>query len=140
MPTLLPMVAGGCLLLWIVWKKYALQGDPQKVGWPVAITILLELLLSAHSLYYDCVPLAVAAALTLPEGAPRSKKGHVLFRFWAAILMAYPLLSWLKAFFPLEVIRGIPFFVVNLILLILAGLLYMEALKDRAGNDPARSE
>lgn len=102
--------------------------------WLVSISVVLALIVSPHSHYFDCLLLAVPAALTLPTLDPVAlilKNGQaahlsVWHRIWCGILLAYPLISWPINFVPglqslgARELEGMVFLTINLVLAVLA--------------------
>jgi hypothetical protein len=112
------------------------NADTDTRRWLIAITMLLALIVSPHSHYFDCLLLAVPAAITLPTLDPialvsksgRAAKLSLSHRIWCGILLAYPILSWPINFVPglpglgARELEGIIFLTINLILFWLAFL------------------
>ncbi len=92
----------------------------------IALTFVLALLLSPHSHYFDCLLLAVAAAITLPSISVvelwRLPARSVWYRIWCAILVVYPLVSWPINFCFSREFEGICFLALNSALFV-SGLL-----------------
>jgi hypothetical protein len=107
--------------------------------WLISITFVLALIVSPHTHYFDCLLLAIPAALTLPTidlpalifksgGAAGLGRWH---RIWCIVLLVYPIVSWPINFMPGSVaeclggareLEGLIFLAINVVLLALACL------------------
>jgi len=123
-----------CLLPWC-WLARKLQLSPgsfdsEKGRWYLALTFVAALILSPHTHYFDCLLLAVPAALTLPSlnlmtiwasGADNTDLDNLIwYRLWCTILISYPLVSWPINFnfVSSRELEGICFLVLNSVLLL----------------------
>ncbi|MBU6451752.1 MAG: DUF2029 domain-containing protein [Cyanobacteria bacterium REEB67] len=98
--------------------------------WLLAFTFVLALIVSPHTHYFDCLLLAVPAALTLPTvdlAALLFKRGPLVevlslaHRLWCIVLLLFPLLSWPINFMPASrVVEGELFLAINILLAALA--------------------
>lgn len=108
---------------------------PEKTRWLICITFLVALIVSPHSHYFDCLLLAVPAALTLKTldlteifKEPDNDAGGRWYRWWCAILVSYPLISWPINFLPggQRELEGMLFLAINSLLLFLACRLFWQ--------------
>ncbi len=125
-----------CLLPW-GWLAHRLglgpgKFDSEKGRWYLALTFVAALILSPHTHYFDCLLLAVPAALTLPSlnlvsiWAKADESGDpnrfVWYRLWCTIMVLYPLVSWPINFVSSRELEGICFLVLNSALMLCGGL------------------
>lgn len=82
-------------MIFIGWFWWLAANRTELMTWAASSTIFLALLASAHTFEIDCLLLAVAAALTIPAINFSSFSNlPPLLRAYAAVLLAYPLVSW----------------------------------------------
>lgn len=87
--------------------KLNIENFKSEIGrWSIALTFVLALIVSPHSHFFDCLLLAVPAALTLPcidlgiiwagkvEDRGNTKRLSLAHQIWCSILIFYPLISW----------------------------------------------
>lgn len=104
----------------------------------LALTFVSALLLSPHSHYFDCLLLAVAAAITLPSISVldllKWPGKSLWYRLWCIILVLYPLVSWPINFCFSRESEGVCFLALNCALFVSGSLALFEAFTRRAGD------
>ena len=81
--------------LFFLWLHYAKRkpDDKQIQNWLMAITVLATLVFSPHTHVYDCILLALPAAITLPTvdlfSLPR--QGRLSHYIWCAVFILFPI-------------------------------------------------
>jgi hypothetical protein len=82
----------GLFFLWFYYAKRK-PGDKQIQNWLMAITVLATIVFSPHTHVYDCILLALAAAITLPTvdlfSLPR--QGRPSHYIWCVIFILFPI-------------------------------------------------
>ena len=142
------MIAG-LLVTLKVWLD-ALKIGARAIPWALAFSVIAVLLYSAHVHMYECIVLALCAALTFPSFDPLQLYAITPWRMrlWVWILTSYPFLLWMiflldaKLFhiqiggMNLSVLTVIMFNVINVALAILAALNLYRSEKGDAEHRP----
>jgi len=132
------VVCFACLIaLFLAWRL-AIRRQGQAIPWAMALTVTAGLLVSPHTHFYDCLLLALPAALTLPNLNiwQALEEPDAAFRTWCLTLLIYPLIgvflfaAW--EFIPGAIHQPLPTMIVNLILLISAILCFRSSLLNPA--------
>lgn len=91
-----PIMIAGLLLTLKVWID-ALKIGAKAVPWALSFSVIAVLLYSAHVHMYECIILAVCAALTFPSFDPVQLCAIKPWRMrlWVWILSVYPFLLWI---------------------------------------------
>lgn len=108
-------------IAWLWWRtsQPSTKNADHQQRCLLSITVLLALILSPHSQQFDCLLIAIPAALMLPsldifqicalKSAP--------LRIFSVTLLVYPFVSWMPNFTLGRQYESIPYLIVNLILL-----------------------
>lgn len=117
-------VAALLFYYWIRWRK----GTGESVRWFLAITVMAGVVFAAHVHLYDCLLIAVPAALTLRTLDPleTARIKSVPLKIWCFTLIFYPVISWL-----LSVADTLFFNLINSMLLA-CGILHI--MRDNTGE------
>lgn len=88
-------IFGSALTAWFWFRT--LRQRKMTAQWAMALSVLWLLITSPHLHVYDCVLIALPAALTLSTVRPSvlASSGPLSLRIWCLILCFYPLASWL---------------------------------------------
>ncbi|HNB23444.1 MAG TPA: hypothetical protein PKZ32_13540 [Candidatus Melainabacteria bacterium] len=144
-----PIMIAGLLVTLKVWLD-ALKIGARAIPWALAFSVIAVLLYSAHVHMYECIVLALCAALTFPSFDPLQLYAITPWRMrlWVWILTSYPFLLWMiflldaKLFhiqiggMNLSVLTVIMFNVINVALAILAALNLYRSEKGDAEHRP----
>jgi|GEM_PF-4814851 hypothetical protein len=90
-----PIMIAGLLLTLKVWFD-ALKIGAKAVPWALSFSVIAVLLFSAHVHMYECIVLAICAALTFPSFDPVQllSVNTWRMRLWIWLLAIYPFLLW----------------------------------------------
>jgi hypothetical protein len=120
--------------------KSSVSAVPELRLWALAMTMVAAVTLSPHSHVFDCVLLAIPAALTLPTlslvDALRIEKQSL--RWWSVTFIVFPILSWILNYSMPLLTSPIFFFIINVILMI-SGSIYTFGLMRIGATKPAQS-
>jgi hypothetical protein len=147
-----PIMIAGLLLTLKVWFD-ALKIGAKAVPWALSFSVIAVLLFSAHVHMYECIVLAICAALTFPSFDPVQllSVNTWRMRLWIWLLAIYPFLLWViflldaKLFhiqiggMTFSVVTVFTFNAINIVLAVLAAInLYKsrEAEKVVVNNEP----
>ncbi|HEY9676685.1 MAG TPA: glycosyltransferase family 87 protein [Drouetiella sp.] len=77
--------------------------------WAMALTIMVLLIASPHTLVYDATVIVVAAALTLKSArlTRMFESGPASFKIWNFLLLMYPILSWVIMIFVPKIVAAL---------------------------------
>lgn len=100
MPVSLWLMLICCVMIFFFWQP-SWAKNRYNATWGLALVIILDLLASPHAFIYDCTLISVAAALTLPtlRVADIDRITPFSLRLWTALLLFYPLISYIVFFF-----------------------------------------
>jgi hypothetical protein len=100
MPVALWLMLICCVMIFFFWQP-SWAKNRYNASWGLALVVILDLLASPHSFIYDCTLISVAAALTLPtlRVADIDRITPFSLRLWTALLLFYPLISYILFFF-----------------------------------------
>ena len=122
--TLLMLIGTGRFVFVLYrWKKNHLPEQRKHfLCWAISLSIIFGLLFSPHVHMYDCLLMAIPAALTLPHfnisSAIAETRRH--FQWWRLLLVFYPILSWVMFIGLPEDIRHFAFTAISLSLMVIA--------------------
>jgi len=109
--------------------------NAESTRWLLAVTICSAIALSPHTHAYDCVLLAIPAALTIQTLSPTRamKISSTSLRLWNLAFLLYPLFAWLMwvLFTPAPLLRFYSLVLFNAFVLILA---FFRAYSERQAN------